>query len=115
MQLHGASGGVVLVGAVVYPHGLGGVGTERGFPPTAPGTTMTPAVGAVVPARTTVDLVVGLRLTRPGGARVHGVDVLYRERWHGVDVRRRTHTGIEVDACATAARARADCPLPNPD
>jgi hypothetical protein len=92
--------GVVLVGALVHPMGNGMVGIEERFPPTVPSMGIRPANGAVVPPHTPVILVVGMRATRAGAFRVHGVEVLYREHWHGIEVRRRSHVGIEVVGCA---------------
>jgi peptidoglycan/LPS O-acetylase OafA/YrhL len=111
VRLHGASGGVVLLGALV---GYAGVGAVLGFPPTTPTMPLRPAVGAVIPAHANSLLVVGLRATEPGVFRVLGIDVRYRERWHGVEVKRLTHTGMLVAGCAVAAGAkRAHCRLPS--
>ena len=111
VRLHGASGGVVLLGARV---GYAGVGLVLGFPPTTPTMPLRPAVGAVIPAHANSLLIVGLRATEPGVFRVLGVDVRYRERWHGVEVKRLTHTGTLVAGCAGAAGAkRAHCRLPS--
>jgi len=44
------------------------------------------------------------------------VDVLYRERWFGFDVRRRAHFGIEFDGCAEESAARTPpCTPPKAD
>jgi len=73
------------------------------------------AGGTVVPAGTTLLLVIGLRATHVGGFRVRGVDLLYRERWHGIDIRRKAHIGVEVDGCAVRASARRiRCSPPQP-
>lgn len=107
--------GVVLVGALVYPLDSGMVGSDRRFPPTFPPVPKRAADGAVLPAHTAVGLVVGIRATGPGAFRVHGVDVLYRERWHGIDVRRRAHVGVEVAGCAVQTSARTPgCTPPQP-
>jgi hypothetical protein len=108
VRLHGATGGVVLAGALL---GRGGVGTAHGFPPTG---TMHPraAEGAAIPAHATLQLVVGVRATEPGRFRVRGVDVRYLERWHGVDLRRKAHAGIFVLGCVVPRHARrGSCPL----
>jgi hypothetical protein len=56
----------------------------------------------------------GLRATGPGTFSVRGIDVLYRERWHGVELRRKAHTGVEVQGCAVAASARRlRCTVPH--
>jgi hypothetical protein len=107
--------GIVLVGALVHVIGHGMVGAERAFPPTFPRVQMRPAVGAVLRAHARTVLVVGLRATRPGPFRVHGVDVLYREQWHGIELRRLAHVGVEVDVCALRTSARVPaCTLPHP-
>lgn len=72
VRLHGASGGVVLLGALV---GHEGVGAVLGFPPTTRTVPLRPAEGAVIPAHAHVMLVLGLRATEPGIFRVRGVDV----------------------------------------
>ena len=99
VRLHGASGGVRLVGVLAYPFGHQSVGTDRGFPPASQGGGQ-PAVGLVVPAHGRFSLVVGLEAVGLGDFSVHGVDVLYREHWHGLTLRRRAHTGVEVEGCA---------------
>jgi hypothetical protein len=109
VRLHGATGGVVLAGALL---GQGGVGTAPGFPPsgTMP---LRAAEGAVIPAHANLQLVVGLRATDPGTFRVRGIDVRYLGRWHGVDLRRRTHTGLFVYGCVVPRHARlGSCRLP---
>jgi hypothetical protein len=111
VRLHRPSGGIVLVGALV---GREGAGAVLGFPPTSPTTPLRQAVGAVIPARANVLLVVGFRATKPGIFRVRGIDVRYGERWPGVEVKRLTHTGTLVVGCAVAAGAtRAHCRLPS--
>jgi hypothetical protein len=45
-------------------------------------------------------MVAGLRATAPGTFSVRGIDVFYREHWHGLDLRRRAHVGVEVQGCA---------------
>lgn len=115
VRLERPTRGVMFVGALVHPTGHGMVGSERHFPPTFPSVRMRPAAGAVVPARMPVILVVGMRATRPGAFRVHGVDVLYREYWHGIDVRRHAHVGVEVVGCAVSTSAGVPrCTLPEP-
>ena len=110
VRLHRPSGGIVLLGARV---GRQGVGAVLGFPPNSPRMPLA-AVGAVIPAHANVLLVVGLRATKPGIFRVRGVDVRYRERWSGVEVKRLTHTGMLVVGCAVGARAkRTKCRLPS--
>jgi hypothetical protein len=107
--------GVVLVGSVVHSPGDGGIGSDRGFPPASLRALTRAADGVVLPAHTAVELVVGIRATELGAFRVHGVDVLYRERWHGIDVRRRAHVGIEVGGCAVQTSARnPGCRPPQP-
>ena len=110
VRLHRPSAGIVLVGARV---GRQGVGAVLGFPPTSPRMPL-PAVGAVIPAHANVLLVVGLRATKPGTFRVRGIDVRYRERWPGVEVKRLTHTGTLVVGCVVAAGATsATCRVPS--
>jgi hypothetical protein len=60
---------------MVLPPGSGGVGTDRNFPPHYPPVKMRPAVGAVVPARARVKMVVGLRATGQGIFSVRGIDL----------------------------------------
>ena len=118
VRLHGPRGSVRLVGALVLPEGGGGVGTAGNFPPHFPRVKMRPAVDAVVPAHSRVQLVVGLRATGRGSFSVRGIDVLYRERWHGLSLRRRAHTGVQVQGCAVTGAARVPgCSVPrlNPD
>ena len=68
----------------------------------------------MIPAHTDVELVVGFRATKPGSFRVRGVDVRYRERWTGVEVKRLTHTGVLVVGCTVAAGAKsARCRAPS--
>jgi len=111
VRLHRPSRGIVLLGALV---GRQGVGTLLGFPPTSSRMLLHSAVGAVIPAHANLMLVVGLRATKAGIFRVRGVDVRYRERWSGVEVKRLTHTGTLVVGCAVAARAeRTKCRLPS--
>lgn len=100
VRLHRASRSIVLVGARVYREGEGEVGYERRFPPRFPPVKMRSADGAVVLAGTTTLLVVGMRATHPGGFRIHGFDVFYRERWHGIDVKRKAHVGVVITGCA---------------
>jgi hypothetical protein len=115
VRLHRPTRGVALVAARVYPLGRGMVGSDRRFPPTFPPVAMRAADEAVLSAHTAVGLVVGIRATDPGAFRVHGVDVLYRERWHGIDVRRRAHVGVEVDGCAVRTSVRRPgCTPPQP-
>jgi hypothetical protein len=106
VRLHGARGALKLIGVVALPPGSGGVGADRAFPPRYPRVKMRPAAGAVVPAHARVELVVGLQATAAGVFGVRGVDVLYRERWHGIELRRRTHTGLEIEGCAAVTSAR---------
>jgi hypothetical protein len=115
VRLNRPTRGVELVGALLHPSGRGMTGAETQFPPTIPNVGMEQADGAVVSPETPAALVVGIRATRPGAFRVHGVEVLYRERWHGVDVRRRAHVGVEVVGCAVTKPARVPhCTLPEP-
>lgn len=115
VRLHHPSLGVVSLGAVVHSPSRGMVGTALGFPPSFPRVAMHRAGGAVISAGTTVLLVVGIRATHVGGFRVRGVDLLYRERWHGIDIRRKAHIGVEVDGCAVRASARGlRCSPPQP-
>jgi hypothetical protein len=115
VRLERPTRGITFAGALVHPSGYGMVGAERQFPPTFPRVRMRAAEGAVLPARTPVVLVVGMRTTRPGAFRVHGVKVHYWERWHGIDVRRRAHVGVEVVGCAVETSARAPrCAVPEP-
>jgi hypothetical protein len=112
VRLHGASGRVRLIGAVMSPVGQVAVGTERGFPPHS-ASAMRPAVGAVVPAHTRMWLVVGLRADARGDFSVRGIDILYRERWRGIELRRRAHTGLEVEGCAVTTAAHIPrCAVP---
>ena len=115
VSAHDPTGGVVLIGALVTRVGHPGVmGTASGSPPSFPAGPLRPAKGAVVPARADVQLLLGFRATRRGTFRVRGVDVRYRERWPGVEVKRLTHTGVLVVGCAVAAGPlRADCRLPS--
>ena len=115
VRLHQPSVGVAYLGAGVHPANRGMVGTARGFPPSFPRVRMRRASGTVIPAGTTLLLVIGLRATHVGGFRVRGVDLLYRERWHGIDIRRKAHIGVEVDGCAVRASARRiRCSPPQP-
>jgi len=58
-------------------------------------------------------MVVGLWATAPGTFSVRGIDVLYRERWHGVELRRKAHVGVEVQGCAvTTSKGFPRCTLP---
>jgi hypothetical protein len=109
VRLHDASGGVVLHGALVSTeHGMV---VRRGFPPWSHGAHS--AEGAVVPAHVPVTLLVGLRATRPGDFFVDGVDILYRERWFGVDVRRRAHFGLQAVGCAVrTTESLPQCTVP---
>ena len=44
-----------------------------------------------------------------------GPDVLYRERWHGIELRRRAHVVLQVVGCAVRTTARVpSCPIPAP-
>jgi len=114
VRLHQPSTGISLVGALVYPTGKGEVSGERRFPPTFPPVPMRPAEGVVVLAGRTTLLVVGMRATRLGVFRVHGFDVFYREHWHGIDIRRKAHVGVEVDGCAgRGASPYFGCRLPH--
>jgi hypothetical protein len=106
VRLHDPSGPVELVGAVVHPAARGMVGTMRGFPPSRDYSPMRPVVGAVVGAGKAAVLEVGLRATRPGTFDVAGIDLLYRERLLGVDVRRKAHLGLEMYGCAARTSAR---------
>lgn len=103
VRLHGPNGGIRLVGVVVLPPGSGGVGTDRQFPPRYPHVKMRPAVGTVVPAHARVEMIIGLQATNRGAFSVRGVDVFYREHWHGLDLRRRAHVGVEIQGCAEAS------------
>lgn len=106
VRLHQPTGGVVLVGALVHPIGRGMTGADERFPPTFPRAPMRAAEGTVLPAHSAAGLVVGLAATREGTFYVRGVDVLYRESWHGIDVRHRAHVGVEVYGCARRTPAR---------
>jgi hypothetical protein len=56
-----------------------------------------------------------MRATQAGTFRAQGLDIFYRERWFGVDVRRREHVGPLVYGCARRTRARVPhCALPDP-
>jgi hypothetical protein len=58
-------------------------------------------------------LVVGLRAAARGDFSVRGIDILYRERWHGIELRRRAHAGLEVEGCAVTTAARIPrCAVP---
>jgi hypothetical protein len=103
IRLHGADGRVVLVGARLYPAGSESVGVARDYPPTPVHARGRAAEGAVIPPHGEFDLVVGLRAVGRGTFRVQGLDILYRERWHGLNLRRRSHTGVEIHGCAVAA------------
>jgi hypothetical protein len=105
VRLHGASDGIDLIGSLLEHDGM--TGTYRGFPPTLPRLPRRQAVGAVLMGGSQNAIVVGLRASAPGRFVVKGIDVLYREKWHGVELRRRAHTGIEVSACAVASSAKA--------
>jgi hypothetical protein len=109
VRLRGASRGVDLVGAVLYPTGCFGTGAARGFPPCR-SERHEPARDAKVPAHRQYLLIVGLRSKRPGAFRVFGADVLYRTRWHGIELRKRAHIGNEIDLCSPAP-----CDPPAPD
>jgi hypothetical protein len=113
VRLHDPRGPVELVGAVVHETARGMVGALRGFPPSRGYGPMRPAVGTVVGPGETVALEVGLRATGPGTFDVAGIDLLYRERLLGVDVRRKAHLGMEVYGCAEKTSAHdANCKLP---
>jgi hypothetical protein len=100
VRLHGAPRGVALVGAILYyGNGCVGFGVIRGFPPCKSKSRL-PARNAVVPAHHRFLLWVGVRVPQAGRFRVFGVDVLYRMRWHGIELRRRAHIGSELDLCA---------------
>lgn len=116
VRLHGASPGLELVGSLVHDTGRGMVGSDRAYPPTFPRSMpKRPAAGAVIPAHTGLVFVVGMRATWPGDFRAYGVDVLYRQRWHGIEIRRRAHLGVEVNVCAAHTRAEyPDCAVPEP-
>ena len=114
VRAHDPSGGIVIAGVLVGTPGDMGLGTAIGFPPKSPSASLRPAEGAVIPPHADVALIVGFRGTRPGVFRVRGVDVHYRERWPGVEVKRLTHTGMLVVGCAVAADAgHANCRLPS--
>jgi hypothetical protein len=114
VRLHDPKGRVALVGALVGRVERFAVGTARGFPPSPPGASLRTAYGAVIPAHAEVELVLGFRAVEPGIFRVRGVDVRYRERWPGVEVKRLTHTGVLVVGCAVPAGAkRANCRVPS--
>lgn len=77
---------------------------------------MRPAKGAVLHAHTTVLLAAGIRITRPGQFEIHGFDLLYRERWHGIELRHRAHIGPLAYGCAVRTSARVPrCRMPQPD
>ena len=70
-------------------------------------------MGAVVPAHAEFQMVVGLRATARGTFSVRGVDVLYHESWHGLDLRRKAHIGVEIQGCAvTTSTGFPRCTLP---
>jgi hypothetical protein len=113
VRLHDPRGRVRLVGVGVLPPGSPGVGSDRGFPPEHVPVKLRPAVGAVIPANAESQLVVGLRATARGTFSVRGVDVLYRVRWHGLELRRKAHVGVEVQGCAvTTSTGIPKCTLP---
>lgn len=106
VRLHGAPPGVELVGAFLYyGNGCFGGGVTPKFPPCST-RSRPPARNAVVPAHRRYLLWIGLRVVRAGRFRVHGVDVLYRMRWHGLELRRRAHIGNEIDLCAPRPRCK---------
>jgi len=108
VRLHGAPEGVELAGAFLYYNsGCYGGGVVKHYPPCA-SRSRVPARNAVVPPNRRYLLWIGLRVPHAGSFRVPGVDVLYRVRWHGVDVRRQAHIGNEVDVCAP----RPGCKVP---
>jgi hypothetical protein len=106
VRLHRAPPGVKLVGAVLY-YGSGcfAGGVVHRFPPCKSRSRL-PARNAVVPAHHTLLLWIGVRVLRPGRFRVSGVDVLYRMRWNGLQLRRRAHIGNEIDVCAPRPRCK---------
>jgi hypothetical protein len=110
VRLHRATGGVVLLGSVIFH---GGFGWARHFLPRPIfGKPLRAAEGAVLPAHSTLKLVVGLRATEPGRFRIRGIDVLYVERWHGVELRRQAHAGVFVLGCVVPRHhRRGSCPL----
>jgi hypothetical protein len=114
VRLHGSPRGAALVGAVLHDGAHGMVGAERRFPPTSLDVTLRPARGAVVPAHTKVVLEIGIVVAHPVRVRIEGVDVLYRVRWHGIDVPRRAHVGSQAFVCATTRPlVAAQCPIPD--
>ena len=113
VRLHRPAGGVVLVGALVHPITRGLTGSDDRFPPTFPRAPMRAADGAILPAHSAAGLVVGLAATREGTFSVQGVDVLYRESWHGIDyaiartsVSRSTAAPAEPRRGSSSARSR---------
>ena len=116
VRLHGSTPGVVLVGSLLYPAGGGMVGGDPSFPPRWPRFRMRRADGAALHAHRTTLLVVGLRLTHPGTFDIHGFDLLYRERWHGIELRHRAHIGPLAYGCAVRTSAKLPrCRMPRPD
>ena len=108
VRLHDPPEGVELAGALLYYNsGCYGGGVVKHYPPCA-SRSRVGAQGAVVPADRRYLLWIGLRVLRAGSYRVSGVDVLYRMRWHGVEVRREAHIGNEIDVCAP----RPGCKVP---
>ena len=113
VRLHDPRGPVRFVGVGVLPPGSVGVGSDGYFPPKHPAVRLRPAVGAVIPAHAGVQMIVGLQATARGTFSVRGIDVLYRERWHGVELRRKAHVGVEVQGCAvTTPNGFPNCALP---
>ena len=56
---------------------------------------------------------VGLRADASGDFSVRSIDVLYMESWHGIELRRRANTGLEVEGCAVTTAARIPrCAVP---
>jgi len=117
IRLHHPTPGLVLVGAVVQtgPRPLDGLpAAARRFPPKATDGLWRSAKGVSIPAHSRVALYVGMRAQHDGDFRAAGVDVLYRERRFGIDLRRKEHAGTEVDVCAVRTTASVpDCKIPD--
>jgi hypothetical protein len=114
IRLLGADPGLVLVGTLTHGSSRGSIGAELRFPPSRRLPELRPAVGSVVPAHRELTLLVGLRATKVGSFRLRGVEVLYREEWHGLELRRSARAGFEIDVCAQRGPTGRGDPICDP-
>lgn len=72
--------GLILLGTGRLPWGQGGIGSDRGFPPS--GHEVLPVAGTIVPPGEGVAFVIGLEPSVPGRYVIPGFSLYYHAGWH---------------------------------